>query len=226
MNYKSTFFLLSQIYKGATLYRALTNQLMKNIVIKGIGIDLGAKSKNASYYKYINHHEAIIQFADLIPKSPEILQLDLENDFNIDDESQDFILLMNVMEHIYNYQNCISECHRILKTSSVLYGVIPFIHKYHADPEDYHRLTHSALLKAFSSAGFSSIEIVPIGFGQFSAAFSQLYTSIFRLGILRMVGAFFVIIIDSFFNVVFKKFKNKTLSHTDYALGYFFKVIK
>jgi ubiquinone/menaquinone biosynthesis C-methylase UbiE len=218
--------ILKNIYKGETLYRALSNHEMKNIVLTGSGIDLGAKSQNASYYKYIDFKAAKIQFADLFPDNEDFLQVDLEKDFEIQDESQDFVLLMNVIEHIYNYKNCIRECYRILKPDCNLYGVVPFLHKYHADPEDYHRLTQSALKKTFELSGFKKIEITVLGYGQFTAAYSQLYTSLYRLRIFRVIGAFFAISFDKIFNYILKQNKKRKLQQSDFALGYYFKVTK
>jgi len=81
--------------------------------------------------------------------------------------------LINVLEHIYKYENVISESNRVLKSNGNIYLAVPFIHQIHGSPNDYFRYSKSALEKMLSENNFSDINIEELGFGLFSLFFQS-----------------------------------------------------
>ena len=108
--------IISETFRGKRLGRVLQNINFENIKISGVGIDLGAKSNRASYYRYLKVSAGTkIKYTDLYPNSSDILRVDLEKHIPSKDDSQDFLILNNVLEHLFEYQVCANECYRILK---------------------------------------------------------------------------------------------------------------
>ena len=73
--------------------------------------------------------------------------VDLEKNIDLPDNSFDTVILFNVLEHIKNYKNLLSEINRILKKDGKLELFVPFMHRYHEDPKDIFRPTHFYLDK-------------------------------------------------------------------------------
>ncbi len=211
--------IISETLKGESLVRTLQNLSLSEIEIEGNVADLGSKSKNSSYYRFIKSKpNTNIIFTDFNPREEGILKIDLEGKFQIESFSKDFLLLNNVLEHLFNYQNCIDECFRILKKDGYLVGVVPFLYRVHLDPDDYFRYTESSLMKIFGNAGFSNILIKPLGFGPMSAGASQ-YAKVFKI---KFIAIIYIISIsvDKILNKIFKN--NKSIRSNNFPLSYLF----
>ena len=165
--------LIKWTLKGKTLVRILTNDVIGRYTeknpIKGKTIDLGSKSDNMSYNQFLKKEENCeITYTDLRPESDNVLKIDLEKRFPIDDESYDTVMCFNTLEHIYDFKNVISESHRIIKKGGKFIGTTPLMVAYHADPDDYFRYTHTALKRMFEEEGFELIKMEKLGYGPFS----------------------------------------------------------
>lgn len=156
--------------RGKTLGRAFENMAWRHVRLSGRGIDLGAKSDSSSYYRFLDRNGAEIAFSDLQPTRPGMLKIDLEREIPVPDASQDFLILSNVLEHVYDYRKCLSECARVLRPSAKLYGAVPYIYHVHPDPDDHWRFSSSTLRRILGDAGFSHVEVQPLGCGPFTAA--------------------------------------------------------
>ncbi|MDH4129862.1 MAG: class I SAM-dependent methyltransferase [Spirochaetota bacterium] len=55
-----------------------------------------------------------------------------------------------VLEHVRDPNRVVSEIHRVLKRDGYIFAVVPFIHKYHAHPNDYQRYSKSGLEELFN----------------------------------------------------------------------------
>ena len=96
-------------------------------------------------------------FADLFRDKPGYLALDIypypEVDIVCDltlanpfrESSFDAILLMNVLEHVYDTHSMLARLAKLLKPGGVLVVAIPFLVKMHQVPVDFARYTHYAL---------------------------------------------------------------------------------
>jgi SAM-dependent methyltransferase len=83
--------------------------------------------------------------------------------FPFDNGSFDNLFHTEVLEHIYQSGQFLSECRRVLKPSGVMFFTVPFQARYHYIPHDYFRYTPAALQRMLAEAGFRQIEITPRG---------------------------------------------------------------
>jgi len=92
--------LFKEIYRGKSLLRTLMNLELKNHSISGKVLDVGG-GVGPSYYRFLTKEP-----------NTKVVTLDLEGGTKIDletdrlpynDSAIDNILLVNIMEHIYNY---------------------------------------------------------------------------------------------------------------------------
>lgn len=149
-----------------TIYRTAEEKLLKHITLSGMVLDLGG-SENAPYRRLFQGDYSI-STAD-IPGSGADIECDFEQPLPIKAGSYDVVLLINVLEHIFEYRQLLAECHRVLKPGGRIVVATPFIFPYHPSPNDYHRYTAAALTRALASAGFSDAVPVAIGSGVFAA---------------------------------------------------------
>jgi SAM-dependent methyltransferase len=168
-------FLRLECKKGSSLIRALHNYHLTNSQgFTGRGIDYGAKNAEGSYYQYIDVTNATMSYTDLYSSNPSVVKsIDFEKDFDLSAEGYDFALCMNVLEHVFNHKEFIKNIHKSLRSGAVFEGMVPFLHYYHADPDDYFRYTHTGLEKVLSSAGFSQITVDKIACGSFTVSASM-----------------------------------------------------
>jgi SAM-dependent methyltransferase len=157
------------------LTRTLVNLRCASVELRGNGIDLGSKDGSASHYRFLKTGGATITHSDLEPQKPEVIKLDLTQPFPIESNSQDFLLLFHVLEHLPDPSMCLQEACRILKPGSQLIGAVPFLHRVHPDPDDYFRYTSSGLSLLAERAGFAESRIDAIGVGPTTAALSMLF---------------------------------------------------
>jgi len=213
--------LYKEVLKGKSLGRILVNLRLKTLTLEGEGIDLSAKTGTSSYYRFINTNKNTkIIYTDLYPsKSTKVLKVDLEDSIPVSNNSQDFLLLMNVLEHIFDYKTCITECYRVLKPQGRLIGCVPFLHKIHPDPDDYWRYTKSTLERIFGEAGFKEILVEPLGFGPLTAGVTH-WVRILKLKRLIFLCYLLAINFDRILNAIFKG--HPAVSANNFPLVYFF----
>ena len=152
------------ILKNKSPLRIFHNIFLQNIELSGKTIDLGS-GNHSSYLEYLNNKSNNIYFADKVEKHQEnYFQVDLEKKLNFNDQEFDNVILFNVIEHVQNYENLIEEIYRIIKKNGKLELFVPFMFRYHPDPEDYFRPTHYYLNKLLTKKGFD-VQIYLIGTG-------------------------------------------------------------
>lgn len=74
--------------------------------------------------------------------------------FLFEKEIYDDVLCINVLEHIYNFNNVFSEVNRVLKQNRRFILFTPFMYQIHGSPDDFFRFTESALVKLLQDSGF------------------------------------------------------------------------
>ena len=118
--------------KFITFRRHYLDEFMKSLDFSGDVLDVGGKKENKR--------------GDFVPpvektKSWQYLNLDADTspDFlcsadNIPtaDESFDFVVMTEVLEHLENPESTLKEICRVLKTGGVLVATIPFLYQIHA----------------------------------------------------------------------------------------------
>lgn len=208
-----------EVKRGKSLGRILINYLVSQQHVSGQVIDLASKSDKASYNRFLKpDNSRRIIYTDKYSESDNLLKIDLEQPFGIEDQSCDTVLCFNALEHVYNYNNVVKESFRILKDGGQFIGSVPFLVNYHPDPNDYFRYTHEALEKILSKAGFRDVTIYSLGFGPLTAAYSHGY--IFWPKFIRGLVLILSIRLDVFL------VKKRPLWKLRWPLAYFFSAKK
>ena len=205
INFDNIFQIIKLIFKKKSPIRIFHNIFLKDIETNGITIDLGS-GKHSSYLNYLNKKHNKIYFADKIYRNDnDLINVDLEKKLNITDEKFDTVLLFNVLEHINNYKNLIIEISRITKKNGNVEIFVPFMHRYHEDPEDIMRPTHKYLEKIILKSGLKIEKITVIGAGPLSVV-SEIVLKYFKFSLLKIPIFFILIIIDKIIKYFSKDF--------------------
>jgi len=177
-------------------------ELLK-LTINGEILDIGG-SKKAGYHELIKG-EHLIKTVNINPEYGCDVIFDIEKKFPLDDKSYNAVITLNVLEHIYNYQNVISEVYRVLKTDGLFIISIPFVYGIHGSPDDYFRYTRSTLEKILSDYHFKGIKIKELGYGFFSLTY-QFFEGAIPI-FLRSFVKRLHIFLDKFISRISKKYQ-------------------
>jgi len=102
-----------------------------------------------------------------------------------EDNSFDFVLSSQVLEHVKDFDDYMKECYRVLKPGGCLLLSTHGTWQYHASPYDYNRWTCMGLKYLLERHGFEVTESIPI-LGQFAVT-SQLRLSFYN-SVANMIG--------------------------------------
>lgn len=192
-------------------YRSLTG-----ITLSGRALDLGG-NKDSEYHRLFTGDFSVTT-ANL--SSGADVVCDFERPLPIESGTYDTVLLINVLEHVFEYRQLLREAARVLRPGGAIVIVVPFLFPYHASPNDFHRYTATALSRALSSTGFESITIVALGSGVCAARWALIERLLPRvLSPLSLAVAPFVTAGDWFLVKIARLLGKKYLA-SDYALGY------
>ena len=220
MKKKSGFYyrLIRATFARRTLFRFLQNEILINESIQGKVLDLGGNNKS-QYYQYLKiEKNTIVDYADLYDESNNVINMDFTKPFPIESKKYDNVILMNVIEHLDNYEICLKEVKRILKNDGYLTGIVPFLFPIHMVPDDFHRPTESYLYEQLYKAGFNEIIITHIGYGRWTAA-ANLCGQKIKIKPLALILYFSAFLLDKIDSRKNKYSKEKFV----FPLGYFFK---
>ena len=152
-----------------SLFRKLTYIKLSQVKLTGAVLDVGGV-KDAEYHKIING-KSVFTTANIDESTHPDILIDLEGSrLPIENETYDSVILINLLEHIYNYNFLIKESSRILKQNGKIVIVVPFLYYVHSSPNDYFRYTKQALEMIMKENSFDQIKIEEIGCGAFSAS--------------------------------------------------------
>ncbi len=211
-----------------SILRREEDRALSRLALTGRVLDLGGH-KGSSYIQSL-HTERPVEIANFDIHTPGTHKtpsgashvFDFENPFPLPDASFDAVLCVNVLEHIFNYENVLRESYRILNSHGGMYVTVPFFFNIHGSPNDYFRYTASALTRLFEEAGFASVRVTELGFGPCSAMFQNfggsIPTQFFRLSIMHMS-----VWIDRICSRISKRYAS---IRTRVPLGYFIQAEK
>ncbi len=168
--------ILAEALRGKSVSRTLWNLFWRSHPpLQGHILDIGGAGRG-SHYRFLRFAPGSrVQTVDIAGGAGVDFVLDITKErVPLPDASCDAILLFNILEHLPSHKHALAETHRLLKSSGRLLGAIPFLLNVHRDPEDYIRLTDTALAALFTESGFVVKVIEPIGRGPFLAAYDQL----------------------------------------------------
>jgi SAM-dependent methyltransferase len=144
-----------------TILRKAEHAALSKEVLDGDVIDLGGHG-NSEYVKMFKGTFTRTT-ANLSPDAD--IKCDFEKPLPIPAYIYDAALLINVLEHIFEYRRLLEETHRILKPGGRVVIIVPFMFPYHPSPGDFHRYSATALERALAASSFSNIEVTPLGTG-------------------------------------------------------------
>lgn len=207
LNFSDQFFLYKQILLGKSYMRASHNLfLKKKININSLTADLGSGNKN-DYNKYIFKNLNLVHSFDFYKTNNKTKTLDLEKRFNLKTKNRfKNILIFNVLEHVLNKEILLKSISKSLNKNGRLELFVPFMYKYHGDPNDFYRLTHTCL-KNFLEKNRFKVKITLISAGPFNVIFEILFKYL-KFKFLKIIFAPLFIIINQIFFYFSKDFKN------------------
>ena len=169
VNFKSIVHAYRELSKGRSILRLIHNFFLKKIIINAKTLDIGSKGYYSAYEFIKKDNDCNVVFLDNYSSDNKanLIKMNLEEKLLIENNTYDTIVLFNVIEHIENYKQLISETNRILKNNGKLELFVPFLFRYHDDPKDYVRLTHYYLKKILEKNNFK-VELTLIGSGPFT----------------------------------------------------------
>ncbi|MFH1532767.1 MAG: methyltransferase domain-containing protein [Pseudomonadota bacterium] len=116
------------------------------------------------------------------------LYADLNETLPVSSSAADSVVSFQVMEHLREPGQFLSECHRILRTGGHLVLSIPFLWPVHEGPVDYYRYTRFGLHHLLEKAGFEVIQLQELtGFWSTWLLHFNYHTMRFARGPLRPV---------------------------------------
>ena len=198
-----------------TPWRKLLYKELSNLSFSGKVLDLGGAT-GSDYHALIGGtHE--ITTVNIDESHQHDLSFNLEGKFPIEGGKYDAVLAINVMEHIYNYEQFLKEIYRVLKPGGVAIIAVPFLVQVHPSPHDYFRFTDEALERLVNKTGFTNVSVKPIGRGPFTATSQIAYNSL-KFGLIRGLCGLITTFLDATLSLFDRK-KFFGISH--YPLGYF-----
>ena len=149
----------------ASLFRKEIYREFKKHQLGGNILDVGG-NKDANYQKLFGGEN---KFTSINISGDCDYKVDVEKiRWPFKDEQFDFVLMINILEHLYNYNFALKEAKRVLKNGGLIICVVPFFLNLHASPNDYFRFTRQSLNKILEDAQFSNISIQEVGRGFFA----------------------------------------------------------
>ncbi|MDE2041031.1 MAG: methyltransferase domain-containing protein [Patescibacteria group bacterium] len=196
-----------------TPWRTALYKEIAKLELSGKAIDLGGSTKSG-YHELIRGN-CVIDTANIDRSTGASLSFDLEHLFPIGNDTYDAALAVNVLEHIYDYRHVLEETFRIVKPGGRIAIGVPFIIQYHPSPQDYWRYSQEALRKVLFQAGWTNIEITPLGRGPCTASV-QLMSGVMNIAPLRAFLTAWARVADAFLQMLAKRSLREM-----YPLGYF-----
>ena len=179
-------------------------------------LDVGSKKSSSNITNHLNTNEKI-NYADKFTKDPNDLMIDLEEVNELNNKTFKNVLLFNVLEHIYNYKNCLKNCYSILDKDGFFYGSTPFFFRIHGSPNDYFRYTEQGLIKALDEAGFKNIQVRILNGGIFICFYNSISMITKKIPLLNNFLLIICQTLDALIALFSKNMKNI------HPLGYFFQ---
>lgn len=133
-------------------------------------LDVGAgsvveKNRRAGQYALADKYAQLVQQRgyfglDVEPGANVMFVADAHR-LPIADASLDGVIMVSVLEHLYDPVRAVEQMARVLKPGGVFFSYAPFYHPYHASPYDYFRFTREGY--RYLLREFSQVEIVSGG---------------------------------------------------------------
>lgn len=156
-----------------TILRIAEHEELEKLTLTGNILDIGG-SRKSGYHELVkgDHTWTVTNYGEQHPGAD--LFFNAEEKFPLENGSYDNVMMMNVIEHIFDTHNVFSEVSRVLKPGGKFVATVPYMHHIHGSPDDYVRYTESAYRKFADKYGFEIIFMQGLGFGLFSLIFQTM----------------------------------------------------
>jgi SAM-dependent methyltransferase len=202
-----------------SLLRLEEHRALSGITLSGRVLDLGG-DKNSEYLRFFKGQFDTTSVNMSGQAKPDIMH-NLEEPLPMADASYDHALLINVLEHIFDYRALLREAKRVVRPGGSVVIVVPYLFPVHPSPEDFHRFTGSALMRELAVAGLHEVQVQALGGGVFRARYLLLDRLLPKP--LRMLnfytGRYVTYALDRLL-VALTEALGKRYLPADYALGY------
>jgi SAM-dependent methyltransferase len=187
---------------------------LQNVSLDGVILDVGG-GKKSEYHALLKGEHTFYSINLYESAKPDAI-VDIEYAFPLQSDTYDHAICMNVLEHVFEFENVISETARVIKKGGTIVIATPMLYKIHGSPDDYLRYTESALRRVAKKYNLSVELVQPLGAGFFSLG-AQLLRSAIPSGLVWVVCKRIAVSLDIFLNKVLPGYK--TLSK-QIPLGY------
>jgi SAM-dependent methyltransferase len=198
--------------------------------LDGLTLDLG--SGKSSYFGMMEHGaDAHLLRVDACLEARPDLVADLEDPIPLASAAVDSVMLLNVLEHLYSYEQALCEISRVLRPGGLLVMFVPFLFAVHTArrrdffTDDYFRYTGSALHRLLTGkANFTGpVHIQVCASGPFTAAASLIVPEL-RWGILKAVVSGCAFLLDDLLH--HWRQGRKGVSHSEWPVGYYVEAFR
>jgi len=146
---------ISANIKAKDNYKRITGALPANAKILVIGGSIKGDGMDEIYanssYELLGADVSFGPYTKIICDS---------HDIPFEDETFDCVIVQAVLEHVLDPQRCVSEIHRVLKPSGLVYAETPFMQQVHMKQFDFTRFTHLGHRRLFRY--FEEIDSGPV----------------------------------------------------------------
>lgn len=149
---------------------------LKHVSLDGLILDVGGGG--ASEYQELIKGNHTFYAINIAPEAKPDKIVDIEKTFPLESDTYDHAICMNVLEHVFEFENVIKETARVIKKGGKIVLATPMIYKIHGSPDDYLRYTASALRRVALKYGLTIESIEPLGYGFFSTGVQFLRAAI------------------------------------------------
>ena len=219
MFFKNFLYINKLIFNKFSILRVLQILEVRKLSIQGSILDVGGRRTSNNVTNYILYQKNVI-YLDKFSDDKRDLKVDLEKLNSRPDYQFDNVFLINVLEHIYNFNNCLNNCYSFLRTGGNFFGSTPFMFRIHSSPNDFFRFTEQSLRRSLESAGFINIKISVLDGGIFICFYNSLSIITQKIPLFNNILLFFFKFLDKIVFIFSKK--NKEI----YPVGYFFSAQK
>ena len=151
-------------------------------------LEVGYKGKN--YFEHFNNIKRVT--LDINSNNKPDIVADICDLSSIDSNSYDYVVMLEVLEHVHSPDLALKEINRVLKKKGVLFLTTPFLFPAHDEPYDFYRYTKYGLKLLCKK--FDSVKITP-----FDYFFVSVWTLFSRLTMVKskkqqLVGFVFYIV--------------------------------
>ncbi|WP_415295268.1 methyltransferase domain-containing protein [Candidatus Pelagibacter sp. Uisw_113] len=194
-------------FKKKSLNRILQEIYAKKQIASGFVVEFGAESGSTKNFTNFIQFKDVLKttYCDKFPKHNETKEEDLEEKLTLLDNSQDNIIIFNVLEHVFDTKNAFLEINRCLKSNTgTIIGSTPFMHRVHGAPYDYSRYTKQYLEKILEKSNFKNIKVENLGFGAFTSAYVIIFDYLKLIPSLNNIILTFCLILDKSISLIVK----------------------